>query len=667
MANNEKIPYFCRVVLQNFPFIEEDFDALTTYQLVSKVVEYLNKVIKSQNTLVDNVNNLSTAFQQLHDYVENYFDNLDVQEEINNKLDQMAEDGTLQEIITAYIQANVAWCFDTVAAMKANTNFINGSYAQTLGYHAKNDGGASLYKIRTITNEDVVDEGSIIALADDNLVAELIITNGTVTAEQFGAYGDGTHDDVLAIRKALKYCLSTDSTVTTWQTANELKLLDKTYLISDSIIDSTFPTSATRIAITGSGTRTGIVAGENCEIVINNVNKIGFSNFKDINFIGNDNTFLFENGSQPQRLRFIRCTFRKFHTICNIEGTVDSSEFVFNQCAVQNCGSVASPCVLFIFNNSQAVNWRFYATDIESFVGTCFKIKKGTSVNIFQGSIIPTGAGTIYDFTEADVNSIGGGNKPTFTLYGVRYEMREGAKLIYSTDYNGVICIEHICCGMGGQNISTDYAVIDITNAIPQLIFHSCWNLNNYKINMVLNRSVAAQYNNLGFFKFYNGEFEQITALANRSVFTTQNSSQAEMMAQLYYNDQNINKYNGDRVLNYAGQILNKNLTVISKSYSASSGEGVTYYMPKEGFVSNVTIESVYSTSFGATATLVAEVYNASGTKIGEGTVLIQGRQKAVIQVNAVVTTGWYVVLKHTYSNPTTLYIPHMLYAEYYS
>ena len=200
MANNEKIPYFCRVVLQNFPFIEEDFDALTTYQLISKVVEYLNKVIKSQNTLVDNVNNLSSAFQQLHDYVEHYFENLDVQEEINNKLDQMAEDGTLQEIITAYIQANVAWTFDTVADMKLSENLIAGSYARTLGFYAVGDGGGSIYKISdtgTANEMDVIAVGNLYAnlihepnyinavavgcKVDDNTVDNATIINGMIT------------------------------------------------------------------------------------------------------------------------------------------------------------------------------------------------------------------------------------------------------------------------------------------------------------------------------------------------------------------------------------------------------------------------------------------------------------------------------------------------------
>ena len=93
------IPKFRRFVIQNFPFIEEDFDALTDYGLISKIVEYLNTVIDSQNDLSDNFTELNNAFIELHDYVEHYFDNLDVQQEINTKLDTMVADGTMDELL----------------------------------------------------------------------------------------------------------------------------------------------------------------------------------------------------------------------------------------------------------------------------------------------------------------------------------------------------------------------------------------------------------------------------------------------------------------------------------------------------------------------------------------------------------------------------------------
>lgn len=86
-------------VLQNFPFIEADFDAVTNYQLLCKVVEYLNKLIDNNNTQNDNIKQLEQNFIMLYNYVKNYFDNLDVQEEINKKLDEMAADGSLSKLI----------------------------------------------------------------------------------------------------------------------------------------------------------------------------------------------------------------------------------------------------------------------------------------------------------------------------------------------------------------------------------------------------------------------------------------------------------------------------------------------------------------------------------------------------------------------------------------
>ena len=107
-------------------------DAMTYYECLAYLVKYLEEtVIPAVNENAEALEELQTLYVQLKKYVDDYFGNLDVQEEINNKLDQMAEDGTLQEIITAYIQANVAWTFDTVADMKAATNLVNGSYAQT--------------------------------------------------------------------------------------------------------------------------------------------------------------------------------------------------------------------------------------------------------------------------------------------------------------------------------------------------------------------------------------------------------------------------------------------------------------------------------------------------------------------------------------------------------
>lgn len=179
----KRIPYFKRFVLQNFPFIEADFDALTNYQLYCKVVEYLNTVINSQNEVTEQMQ-----------YVLNFFNNLDVQDEINNKLDQMAESGELTDLIAGYLNLKGILAYNTVADMKTADNLVDGSFAETYGFYAKGDMGGAKYKIRAITNTDIVDERKIIAISNGNLIAELI-EHDSMNARQFGLYCDNEHDD----------------------------------------------------------------------------------------------------------------------------------------------------------------------------------------------------------------------------------------------------------------------------------------------------------------------------------------------------------------------------------------------------------------------------------------------------------------------------------------
>ena len=83
-------------VLENFPFIEADFDALSEWQLFCKLGKEMNKIINSTNTLGTQVEDLT-----------NYFNNLDVQNEIDNKLNEMAESGELDQIIGEYITSDI--------------------------------------------------------------------------------------------------------------------------------------------------------------------------------------------------------------------------------------------------------------------------------------------------------------------------------------------------------------------------------------------------------------------------------------------------------------------------------------------------------------------------------------------------------------------------------
>lgn len=89
--------YWCQTVL---PLVYDD--SLSYYELLNKVVTYLNNVISDVGTVEDNVQSLLTAYTQLQGYVNDYFNNLDVQDEIDNKLDELVENGTMSALVSTY-------------------------------------------------------------------------------------------------------------------------------------------------------------------------------------------------------------------------------------------------------------------------------------------------------------------------------------------------------------------------------------------------------------------------------------------------------------------------------------------------------------------------------------------------------------------------------------
>lgn len=274
-----KLSPFKLQVLQNFPYIEADFDAITNYQLLCKVVDYLNQVIDNMNTTesivqtqIENIDALYNAYVELHTYIDNYFKNLDVQDEINNKLDEMAEDGTIGQIIEPFLNSRAEWAFDTVAEMKLATNLINGSYTYTLGFYNINDGGASHYKIRTKTNEDVINEYDLISLYDENLVAEYI-EDKTVNIKQLG-YIDTMTESIQAsflnyVFNKYKNILIKNENITINNTLQVKS--NQTIKMFSSKIHNTSTTNQTFIFQLNGASNVNI-SGVNCELYFNKPN-----------------------------------------------------------------------------------------------------------------------------------------------------------------------------------------------------------------------------------------------------------------------------------------------------------------------------------------------------------------------------------------------------------
>lgn len=119
---------------------------------------------------------------------------------INDKLDEMAANGTLEEIISDYIGEPI-FGFDTVADMKASTTLQVGDKARTLGFHSINDGGGALYKI---TDTGTANEMDVIAIG--GTLKAHIIKNQTMNLKQFGADGAGQTDIASTVNVALSNC-----------------------------------------------------------------------------------------------------------------------------------------------------------------------------------------------------------------------------------------------------------------------------------------------------------------------------------------------------------------------------------------------------------------------------------------------------------------------------
>lgn len=79
-------------------------ESMSYYEALAWLVNYMEKtLLPAVNGNAEATKELQEAFVELKNYVDNYLDNLDLQTDINNKLDAMAESGQLAEIINEQI------------------------------------------------------------------------------------------------------------------------------------------------------------------------------------------------------------------------------------------------------------------------------------------------------------------------------------------------------------------------------------------------------------------------------------------------------------------------------------------------------------------------------------------------------------------------------------
>lgn len=145
--------FWCQKVL---PLVYDD--SLSYYELLCKVVDYINNLIHDNSETIDNMDALLTAYNQLQDYVNNYFANLDLTGEVSNKIDEMVEDGDLLAIIQPTLDAMGQYLVDQSEAQQTyneqTRSFVSTSIADQTAYNieTRNDVTNSL-NTQTAYNE----------------------------------------------------------------------------------------------------------------------------------------------------------------------------------------------------------------------------------------------------------------------------------------------------------------------------------------------------------------------------------------------------------------------------------------------------------------------------------------------------------------------------------
>lgn len=196
------VPPFVSFCTASVPMVFDN--SMSYYECLCALSKYLQDLANTVNFNATQLDGLQESFKTLKEYVDNYFANLDVQEEINNKLDEMAEGGELAAIIAQFLELGPVFAYDTVSDMSAAENLTAGCVAKTLGYTTAGDGKAAFYKIETLDEQDI--DGNVYIAVGDSLVAHKNIEYGyadTTNPIYYGADPTGTVDSADAIQACI--------------------------------------------------------------------------------------------------------------------------------------------------------------------------------------------------------------------------------------------------------------------------------------------------------------------------------------------------------------------------------------------------------------------------------------------------------------------------------
>lgn len=181
-----------------------------------------NTIIPAVNGNSEAITELQTLFTQLKNYVDNYFVNLDLTQEIEKVLDEMVESGKLGEILEKYLNLGGDTTFNTTTDLiSTDKTLTDNQIVRTLGYYNINDGGQCYFIIHTAkpTNKFIIE-------LNNGLFAEMLISN-ELNIKACGGHGDGINNDDTIINNALQFMKNSN--------VKNLRIPTGNYLINDTI------------------------------------------------------------------------------------------------------------------------------------------------------------------------------------------------------------------------------------------------------------------------------------------------------------------------------------------------------------------------------------------------------------------------------------------------
>ena len=105
---------------KHYPQVQSVYDDCAGYTL-QQLVYYLLGVVKENTALTVSA---TDEYNELYTFVHDYFDNLDVQEEVNNKIDSLIKDGTIENILKSEIKFSPVMVDSTDKMHDINTIYV---------------------------------------------------------------------------------------------------------------------------------------------------------------------------------------------------------------------------------------------------------------------------------------------------------------------------------------------------------------------------------------------------------------------------------------------------------------------------------------------------------------------------------------------------------------